>query len=247
MDQALHLLPQAPSPCRAGHGRGPAYLSHLAVQRQVSASTQNQAFAALLFLYRQVLGKDLGSLGDVVRAKRPQRLPVVLTPEEIEEVFAHLDGVTLLICRLLYGSGMRLLECLGLRVKDLDFQRNEITVRDGKGRKDRLTLLPATCVAALNDHLERVRRLHDNDLRNGLGRAPLPDALQRKYPNADRQWGWQFVFPASSHYTDPRTGIRHRHHLHESVPQKEMAQAVREPGLPSRPRLTRCAIPSPRS
>jgi integrase len=128
-------------------------------------------------------------------------------------VLAHLDGVTLLICRLLYGSGMRLLECLGMRVKDLDFHRNEITVRDGKGRKDRVTLLPVTCTHALNDHLEGVRRLHEDDLRNGLGRAPLPDALRRKYTNADRQWGWQFVFPASSH------------------PQKQMGQAVRLAGL----------------
>jgi len=153
--------------------------------------------------------------------------PVVLTPQEIERVFAHLEGVTLLICRLLYGSGMRLLECLGMRVKDLDFQRHEITVRDGKGRKDRVTLLPATCTLALNHHLNRVRQLHANDLRNGLGRAALPDALSRKYPHADREWGWQFVFPASSHYTDSRTGIRHRHHLHETVLQKQMARAVR--------------------
>jgi integron integrase len=208
-----------------------AYLSFLAVRRQVSASTQNQAFAALLFLYRQVIGKEVGPLGDVARAKRPRRLPVVLTSEEVEQVLAHLDGVTLLICRLLYGSGMRLLECLSMRVKDLDFQRNEITVRDGKGRKDRVTLLPATCARALNDHLVTVRRLHENDLRNGLGRAPLPDALKRKYPSADRHWGWQFVFPASSHYLDSRTGVRHRHHLHESVPQKQMAQAVRLAGL----------------
>jgi integron integrase len=126
---------------------------------------------------------------------------------------------------------MRLLECLGMRVKDVDFQRNEITVRDGKGRQDRLTLLPATCSATLNDHLEQVRRLHEEDLRNGLGRAALPDALARKYPNADRQWGWQRVFPAASHYTDRRTGVRHRHHLHESVVQKEMGQAVRRTGL----------------
>jgi integrase len=162
-------------------------------------------------------------------------------PEEVEQVFAHLDGVTLLACRLLYGSGMRLLECLGIRVKDLDFQRNEITVRDGKGRKDRVTLLPATCTPALNDHLDRVWPLHENDLRSGLGRAALPDALNRKYPNADRQWGWQFVFPASSHYTDSRTGIRHRHHLHESVLQKHMAQAVRLAGLakPATPHILR--------
>ncbi|HEY3122074.1 MAG TPA: integron integrase, partial [Vicinamibacteria bacterium] len=179
-------------PAELGADEVRAYLSHLAVRRQVSASTQNQAFAALLFLYRHVLGKDLGTLGDVVRAKRPRRLPVVLTPEEVEQVFAYVDGAPLLICRLLYGSGLRLLECLGLRVKDLDFQRNEIIVRDGKGRKDRVTVLPATCMPALNDHIDGVRRLHENDLRNGLGRAPLPDALGRKYPNADRQWGWQF-------------------------------------------------------
>jgi integrase len=145
------------------------YLSHLAVRKQVSASTQNQAFAALLFLYRHVLGMDLGPLGDVIRAKRPRRLPVVLTLEEVERVFAHLDGVSLLICRLLYGSGMRLLECLGMRVKDLDFQRCEITVRDGKGRKDRVTMLPATCAADLEDHLCGVRRQHEADLRGGLG------------------------------------------------------------------------------
>jgi integron integrase len=208
-----------------------AYLSYLATRRRVSASTQNQAFSALLFLYRHVLGKDLESLGDVVRAKRPRRLPVVLTPEEVEQVLAHLQGVTLLICRLLYGSGLRLLECLGMRVKDVDFLRNEITVRDGKGRRDRVTLLPATCAPMLNDHLLRVRRLHEEDLRNGFGRAPLPDALRCKYPGAESQWSWQFVFPASSHYTDPNTGLQHRHHLHESVPQKQMALAVRLAGL----------------
>jgi integrase len=156
---------------------------------------------------------------------------VVLTEEEVDQVFAYLEGLMLLICRLLYGSGMRLLECLGMRVKDLDFQLGEITVRDGKGRKDRVTLLPAICTPALNDHLAWVQRLHDDDLRDGLGRAPLPDALARKYPNADREWGWQFVFPASSHYTDRRTGVRHRHHLHESVIQKGMSQAVRRAGL----------------
>jgi integron integrase len=218
-------------PAELGTPEVRAYLSHLAVQRQVSASTQNQAFAALLFLYRHVLGKDLGPLGEVVRAKRPQRLPLVLTPDEVEQVVAELHGVTHLVCRLLYGSGMRLLECLGMRVKDVDFPRNAITVRDGKGRKDRVTLLPLTCVAGLDEHLEKVRRQHENDLRSGLARAPLPNALQRKYPNADRQWAWQYVFPAASHYTDACTGIRHRHHLHESVVQKQMAEAVRRAGL----------------
>jgi integron integrase len=217
-------------PAEMGTEEIQAFLSDLVVRGNVSASTQNQALCALIFLYR-LLGKDIGVLGDVVRAKRPRRLPVVLTEEEVDQVFTYLEGLVLLICRLLYGSGMRLLECLGMRVKDLDFQLGEITVRDGKGSKDRVTLLPATCAPALNDHLAEVRRLHDRDLRDGLGRAPLPDALARKYPNADREWGWQFVFPASSHYTDRRTGVRHRHHLHESVIQKGMSQAVRRAGL----------------
>ncbi len=207
-----------------------AFLSDLAVRGKVSASTQNQALCALLFLYR-LLGRDIGTLHGVVRAQRPRRAPAVLAEEEVDQVFACLDGLVQLICRLLYGSGMRLLECLSLRVKDLDFQRGEITVRDGKGRKDRVTLLPASCTPGLRHHLAGVRRLHDGDLRVGLGRAPLPDALARKYPNADREWGWQFVFPASSHYTDSHTSVRHRHHLHESVVQKKMSEAVRRAGL----------------
>jgi integron integrase len=206
------------------------FLSDLAVRGKVSASTQNQALCALIFLYR-LLGKEVGILDEVVRAKRPRRLPVVLTEEEVDRLLGCMDGLTRLIGQLLYGSGMRLLECLGMRVKDLDFQRGEITVRDGKGRKDRVTLLPASCTHALTDHLSAVRQMHDGDLRVGLGRAPLPDALSRKYPSADREWGWQFVFPASSHYTDRTTGVRHRHHLHESVIQKEMSQAVHRAGL----------------
>jgi integrase len=162
-------------------------------------------------------------------------------------VFAHLDGVTLLVCRLLYGSGMRLLECLGMRVKDLDFQRNEITVRDGKGRKDRVTLLPATCAPALNDHLAGVRQLHLNDLRNGLGRAALPDALSRKYTNADREWGWQFVFPASSHYTDSRTGIGIGITCTRPSHKSRWPGRSGSPALPSRRRRTPCVTPSPRS
>jgi len=142
-----------------------------------------------------------------------------------------MDGVVLLVCRLLFGSGLRLLECLHLRVKDIEFERNEITVRDGKGQKDRVTMLPASCKQPLLDHLAKVRRLHENDLRQSLGRAPLPDALARKYPNAEREWGWQYVFPASSHYTDRHTGVRHRHHLHETVVQKHMGEAVRLAGI----------------
>jgi len=206
------------------------FLSHLAVDERLSAST-HQAFNALLFLYKAVLDRDVGQLSGVVRADRPRRLPVVLTHEEVGRLFAQLDGVVLLVCRLLYGSGLRLLESLHMRVKDVDFQRLEIAVRDGKGGKDRVTVLPATCKQELLDHLERVRHQHREDLGRGLGRAPLPDALARKYCNADSEWGWQYVFPASSHYTDRRTGVRHRHHLHETVIQKAVSHAARRAGL----------------
>jgi integron integrase len=183
-----------------------AFLTHLAVGDRVAASTQNQALAALLFLYDSVLHRPLGRIEGVVRARRPRRLPVVLTPKEVRAVLDGLEGTPRLVCALLYGSGLRLLECLCLRVKDIDFQRNEITVRDGKGGKDRVTMLPASPKASLQAHLERVRRQHEKDLARDLGRAPLPDALARKYPGADRQWAWQWVFPASSHYVDARSG-----------------------------------------
>jgi len=218
-------------PAEMGKPELNAFLSHLAVGGHVSASTQTQALSALVFLYRHVLGREIGLLDGVVRAKRPARLPVVLTRDEARQLFAKMDGVVLLACRLLYGSGLRLLECLHLRVKDIEFERNEITVRDGKGQKDRVTMLPASCKQALLDHLAKMRRLHENDLRRGLGRAPLPGALARKYPNADREWGWQYVFPASSHYTDHHTGVRYRHHLHETVVQKAMAVTVRLAGI----------------
>ncbi|MFQ5807622.1 MAG: integron integrase [Phycisphaerae bacterium] len=207
------------------------FLSHLAVNEHVSASTQNQALNALLLLYHRVLGKAVGSIEGVERAKRPKRLPLALTRDEVRAVLVQMKGVPLLVCRLLHGAGLRLSECLCLRVKDIDFQRNEITVRDGKGAKDRLTMLPASCRQTLLNHLGKVRQLHEDDLRQGLGRAPLPDALARKYPDADRQWGWQYVFPASSHYTDRHTGVRHRYHLHETVVQKAMAPAVRGAGI----------------
>jgi integron integrase len=204
------------------------FLSHLAVKEKVSASTQTQALSALVFLYKNVLEQEVGLLDGVVRAKRPARVPVALTRDEARRLFARLDGPVLLVCQLLYGSGMRLLECLQLRVKDIDLERNEITVRNGKGQKDRVTLLPASCKRTLLDQLARVRQLHEDDLRKGLGRAaPLPGALFPNSAGADRQWGWQYVFPASSHYTDRLTGVQHRHHLHESVVQKAMAAAVR--------------------
>ncbi len=213
------------------------FLSHLAVNERVSASTQNQALCALLFLYGRVLAKDVGLIEGIERAKAPKRLPVVLTRGEVKAVLDKMDGVPQLVCRLLYGAGLRLAECLSLRVKDMDLELNELTVRDGKGAKDRVSVLPASCRQDLLGHLERVRRLHVEDLRRGLGRAALPFALADKYRRADREWGWQYLFPASSHYTDRHTGVQHRHHLHETVVQKAMAEAVR------RAELTKPATP----
>ncbi len=207
------------------------FLTHLAVQEHVSASTQNQALNALLFLYKSALQIEIGLIEDAVRAKKPERLPVVLTRQEVAAVLANLDGVVLLVSLLLYGAGLRLLDALRLRVKDIDFTKNEITIRDGKGQKDRVTMLPAATKQLLLDHLKLVRQQHQEDLRQGRGRAPLPFALERKYPNADREWGWQYVFPASSYYLDRDTGISHRHHLHESVIQKAVASATRKSGI----------------
>jgi integron integrase len=221
-------------PAEMGADEVRGFLTHLAVADRVSASTQNQAFNALLFLYRRVLERDLGLVDGAERAKRPSRLPVVLSREEVRAIFRHLDGVALIVCHLLYGAGLRLLEALTLRVKDVDFHRSEITIRDGKGGKDRRTMLPASVTHGLAAHLERIHRLHQVDSSRGLGRVPLPGALVRKYPYADREWIWQFVFPASSHYTDRRTGLRHRHHLHETVIQKAVTAAARQAGLGKR-------------
>jgi integron integrase len=208
-----------------------SFLSNLAVNERVSASTQNQALCALVFLYGRVLGLDLESLEGVEWAKAPRRLPVVLTRGEVKALLEKMNGVPQLVCRILYGAGLRLVEGLSLRVKDLDFERSELTIRDGKGAKDRVSVLPASCQKDLLEHLARVRRLHERDLEHGLGRAPLPFALAEKYRNADREWAWQYVFPASSLYTDGTTGIRHRHDVHETVVQKAMAEGVRRSGL----------------
>ena len=205
-----------------------SFLTHLAIQKRVSASTQNQALSAILFLYREVLKVESFSLDVAVRAQRPERLPVVLTRQEVRTILDLMTGLPRLVAGLLYGSGLRLLECLTLRVKDIDFGRNEIVVRDGKGQRDRVTTLPESAKDPLLQHLHRVQKLHEQDLKRGAGRVSLPGAICRKYPNADREWGWQYVFPASSLYFDQDAGIARRHHLHESVVQKAVKAAVRE-------------------
>jgi integron integrase len=204
-----------------------AYLAHLATSGQVSASTQNQAFSAILFLYRVVLGQKLDGLADTPRARLPTRLPLVLAREEVHAVLRRMRGVPWLMCALMYGSGLRVLECCRLRVKDVDLHRAEITVRDGKGRKDRRTVLPHRLAPLLIQHLQRVELLHQRDLEGAAGYVALPDALARKYENASREWPWQWVFPARRVYHDPESGERRRHHLHETVLQRAFAEAVR--------------------
>ncbi len=218
-------------PAEMGAAEVSRFLTSLAVDRQVAASTQNQALAAVLFLYKDVLDRDPGWVDDVVRAKRPQRLPVVLTQPEVQALLSALDGVPWMVGTLLYGAGLRLMECLRLRVKDVNFDRGEMVVREGKGNKDRVTMVPSAAVPKLRAHLERMRKQHDADLAAGFGRVLLPDALARKYPRADREWGWQWVFPASTVSTDPRTGERRRHHMHESVPQRAIREARRRAGI----------------
>ena len=208
-----------------------SFLSSLAVRNHVSASTQNQALAALLFLYREVLRQELPWLDGIARAKPSRRLPVVLTRDEVRRVMAQLAGTARLMAMILYGTGMRIMECCTLRIKDIDLERNQITVRCGKGAKDRVTLLPASTKAALRAQIESVRRLHDEDLRCGGGWVELPGALARKYPNAGREWMWQWVFPATRTYLHAGTMQRRRHHLHESVLQKSIRQAVRRAGI----------------
>jgi len=204
-----------------------AFISHLAVTADVAASTQNQAFNALIFLYANVIGKPLGDISDTIRAKRPARIPVVLTSSEVRAVLRELQGVHWLAACLLYGSGLRLMECMRLRVKDIDFERRAIFVRDGKGGKDRVVTLPDDLIPALRSRLEYVRILHDKDLKDGFGAVSLPHALARKYPNAPKEWAWQYVFPSSRRSINPRTGTEGRHHLDESVIQRAIKLAVR--------------------
>jgi integron integrase len=208
-----------------------AYLSNLAIEAKVSASTQNQALAALLFLYRQVLGRELEWLGNLVHAKRPVCVPVVLGRQEAHDVLARLQGPVWLVCALLYGGGLRLLEALQLRVKDIDLERREVVVRRGKGQKDRRTVLPSAVITPLREHLAEVKAQHDADLVLGTGSVALPEALAEKYPAAPREWIWQWVFPATRPYTDPETGEVRRHHLHETVIQRAVRKAAIDTGV----------------
>ena len=208
-----------------------SFLTYLATARKVAASTQNQAASAILFLYRDVLGMDIGWLDDVERARKPARLPVVFTKEETRNVLGQLTGIKWLMANLLYGSGMRLLECLSLRVKDIDFGYRQITVRDGKGGKDRVTMLPETIVEPLQRHLSHVKKMHELDLKAGFGDVYLPFALDKKYPNAGREWGWQYIFPAAKRSVDPRSGVERRHHIGETALQKAVKQAIRASGI----------------
>lgn len=210
------------------------YLSHLAVEDNVAASTQNVALAALLFLYKDVLGIELPRVEGVERAKRPQRVPTVLSVAEVHRVLAGLSGTHHLMASLLYGAGLRLLECARLRVKDVDFERRQITVRDGKGEKDRRTMLPERLAEALRLHLDGVRRLHEADVAAGRGEVYLPYALARKYPSAAKSWAWQYVFPAHKLSIDPRTTLVRRHHVGEDSLQRAVGRAVREAGITKR-------------
>ena len=217
-------------PAEMGTAEIEAFLTHLAVEEHVAASTQNQALSALLFLYREVLHQDPGPI-DALRARKPKRLPTVLTRDEVQRVIAQMSGTHQLMAKLLYGSGLRLMECLRLRVKDVDFTMRTITVRDGKGGQDRVTILPDSLIPPLQEHLQAVKALHNQDLAQGYGAVYLPDALERKYPNTNKEWGWQYLFPATRLSVDPRSGAVRRHHLDESGLQKAIRQAAQRAGI----------------
>ncbi len=207
------------------------YLSFLATDKHVSASTQNQALSAILFLYKHILRRDLGDLGNVIRAKRTRNIPVVFTKNEVGAIINGLTGTDKLMVLLLYGSGLRLMECLRLRVKDLDFGNMQLIVRDGKGEKDRVTLLATNIVPQLKKHLKRVRQIHDSDLEKGYGKVSLPYALERKYPAASSEWSWQYIFPSNKLSRDPQTGEVKRHHINESVLQRAVKRAIKSSGV----------------
>ncbi len=219
------------NPSEMGNLEVEQFLSYLAVEKKIASSTQNQALSALLFLYKVVLKQPFGRLNNVERAKKPRKMPVVLTREEVYCVLDQLNDLHWLMGSLLYGAGLRLLECLRLRVKDIDFSYNQITVRDGKGSKDRITMLPATIKQELKNHLVRIKGLHTRDLAEGFGEVYLPYALERKYPKANRSWGWQYVFPSLRRSVDPRSGKIRRHHYSETGLQSAIAAAVKKAGI----------------
>jgi integron integrase len=207
------------------------FISHLATDRRVASSTQNQALNAIVFLYKHVLNIELGDFGHMERAKKPEKLPTVMARKEVNQVLSSMSGVNQLMAKLLYGCGLRLMECVRLRVKDIDFEQNHIIVRDGKGMKDRSTMLPEQLKPLLQERLEGVRIMHKQDLKNRLGDAYLPFALERKYPNAAKEWGWQYVFPSERISKDPRSGKMRRHHVSESTLQRAVQKAARKAEL----------------
>jgi len=211
-----------------------AFLTHLAVDGKVSSSTQNQALSAILFLYRHIIGREVGRIGDVIRAQRPRRLPVVMSREEVKLVISYLYGEKKIIATLLYGSGMRLMECLRLRVQDIDFEKNQITVRNGKGDKDRVTMLPQSIQPMLREHLRKVSHVHQKDMADGWGAVELPEALARKYPRGPRSWEWQWVFPQERRWRNLAAAQEGRHHIDESLVQRAVKEAVARAGLSKR-------------
>lgn len=227
-------------PAEMGRDEVESFLTHLAVDRQVSSSTQNQALHALLFMYEHVVGKKLEHV-EPMRAKKSVHVPAVLSQDEVKKVLGRLNGVYYIIGRLLYGSGMRLMECMRLRVKDVNFDLRTVTVRDTKSDRDRVTVLPASIVEPLRAHLKRVQLQHEEDMRVGRGSVEMPGALARKYPNAEFEWGWQYVFPASKFSADPRSGVIRRHHLYETSVQKAVRRAALEAGIvrPTGPHILR--------
>jgi integron integrase len=220
-------------PAEMGRPEVEAFLTHLAVDKKVAASTQNQALSAILFLYRYILKIELTDI-NAVRARQSRNLPTVLTPQEVRTIIAQMDGTYRLIIQLLYGTGMRMSEALSLRTKDLDFSQQQIIVRNGKGMKDRVTMLPSTLIPDLESHLQKAKTLHQQDLDQGYGSVGLPYALSRKYPNADRQWIWQWVFPSSRRIQNPDTEVWQRYHLHETGLQKSLKQATRRAKITKR-------------
>ena len=208
-----------------------AFLTHLAVDEGVSASTQTQALSAIIFLYRYVLGLDIGEMRGLIRAHKPERMPVVLTRAEVRQILGHLTGEQWLMAALMYGTGLRVSECLSLRVQDVDFERNEIMIRNGKGAKDRVTMLPDTVKPQLRRQLERAKAVHEADLADGWGRVVLPDALHRKYPSAPAEWRWQWIFPQERRWRNSKTGEQGRHHVHITVIQRAVRDAARASGV----------------